>query len=395
MKLILKNLSCLYFFVKSFLILKIYSTNEVKNYDNNLNINKNDSSDYRDSLDETQIYRSSEDNSIDDNRIDNISSSKELFEYACTTHTNISICMIDIVGFSQWCSKQKPIDIFKTMTKYNAFLNSKINEYEDIEKVELVGDSVLIVGGLYTNDIKMNDMVCLCYDILSNIKTLKIIFEDETISIRIGLHLGDVHSGFIRYPKKFQLFGNSINVASRLESSSLPGVLHVSTKALSVLNVKNDHLSNFNIGKTLNQKFKGVGIIVSKLYFVKVNKIHVADDVLITSKIIEHNLKKRFNIKSEIHTDVDSCFKSLKEKAYPCVILDRYFDDFDILQSLIEFRIWESKYRTEPQKIILISSIDNGDFDEGFRNFELYVDKIIDKKDNFLDTLLQNLDIYT
>tara|TARA_Y100000389_G_C17413522_1_gene492321 strand:- start:913 stop:1569 length:657 start_codon:yes stop_codon:yes gene_type:complete len=218
--------------------------------------------------------------------------------------------MIDIVGFSQWCSKQNPIDIFKTMTKYNTFLNIQINKYKDIEKVELVGDSVLIVGGLYTDDIKMKDMIFLCYDILSNIKLLKNIFEDQTISIRIGLHLGDVHSGFILYPKKFQLFGNSINVASRLESSSLPGVLHVSTKALSVLNEKNDHLSKFNVGKTLFNEFKGVGIIESKLHFVKTYKIHITDDVLITSKIIEEKLKKQFNIKSEIYTDAESCFKS-------------------------------------------------------------------------------------
>ena len=322
-------------------------------------------------------------------------------DFACSKHQDVGICMIDIVGFSQWCSKQNPIDIFKTMTMYNTFLNDKIALFNNIEKVELVGDSVLIVEGLYSKErIDTKNIFKLCYTILSDINQLKLIFNDQSISIRIGVHVGDVYSGFILNPRKFQLFGNSINVASRLESSGLPGVLHISAKA-------SKYISNidtfFEVGKTLTNKLKGVGILDSMLCFVRNDKIIIADDVLTTCNIIERHLQKSFDAQCLKLSEVKSCFDHLKQQTYTCVLLDRYFDDMDVLSALTEFRIWESKYRSTTQKIILMSTIsstifetsmdsaDSCTYSNEYKIFELYVDSIIDKRHNFIETILSEI----
>lgn len=316
------------------------------------------------------------------NIIDRISCSDS--NIACTIHEDACICMIDIVNFSQWCSKQNPVFIFETMTKYNNFLNDKINIFDDIEKVELVGDSVLIVGGLYSEKTEKSQytkhVIRLCYLILSDIEALQKIFNDNTISLRIGVHNGDVYSGYIMNPKKFQLFGNSINIASRLESSCLPGTMNISLQTYSIIEY-DKIITDFNIGKTNSNFLKGVGLINSKLCFIKTNQVLIADDVLSTCKILAYKIKK---IDCEIKTNFKECFETLKRKSYDIVLLDRFFDDQDVFNALVEFRIWESKYKLNYQKIVLMTTIESHN---SYDYFKLYVDEVIDKKNNLTEEI--------
>ena len=300
----------------------------------------------------------------------------------CSTHSNVCICMIDIVNFSQWCNKQEPQHIFTTMTKYNTFLNDNIYMYDDVEKIEMVGDSVMIVGGLYSknNTIEYtHNIINMCHSILHDINTLNKIFNDESISIRIGIHNGDVYSGYILNPKKFQLFGNSINVASRLESTSFQGILNISSKTYAI--IKNTEIVNkFEIGRTNTMFLKGVGVFDSLRCFMRKDSVLIADDVLITCNIIRKILKHK---KCDIVTDKNHCFSLLKQNSYDMVFMDRFFDKVDIFEDLKAFRIWETKYRLNPQKIVLITSL------EPFKpsNINLYVDDTIIKNDKFIETI--------
>jgi class 3 adenylate cyclase len=320
------------------------------------------------------------------NIIDRISSFS-VSEIICKTHRDACICMIDIVNFSQWCSKQNPVFIFETMTRYNNFLNDKIKNYEDVQKIELVGDSVMIVGGLYADfdeqKLCVNYTKCvfdLCHSILVDLSTLKDIFNDKTISIRIGIHNGDVFSGYIMNPKKFQLFGNSINIASRLESSCLPGALNMSSQTYAIIE-KESLMKKIEMGKTNSNFFKGVGMINSKLGFIKTNDILIADDVLSTCKILAYKIK---NHRCEIVTSFTECFEMLRITCYRVVLLDRYFHHDDVLSALIEFRMWESKYRSNYQRIVLMTSVES---DRNYDYISLYVDEIVDKQNKFYDQI--------
>ena len=314
--------------------------------------------------------------------IDRLFLSSEIESNICTTHSNVCICMIDIVNFSQWCSKQEPQQIFTTMTKYNTFLNEYIDMYDNVEKIEMVGDSVLIVGGLYSdnNTIKYtSDIIKLCHSILVDINKLNEIFNDESVSIRIGIHNGDVYSGYILNPKKFQLFGNSINVASRLESTSFPGILNISTKTFDI--IKNiEILNKFEIGRTNTNFLKGVGVFDSLMCFIRKDSVLIADDVLITCNIIKKILKHK---KCDIVINNKHCFRLLKQNSYEIVFLDRFFDNVDIYVDIKDFRIWETKYRLNPQKIVLITSTKPSEN----INIDLYIDDIIIKNEKFIVTI--------
>jgi class 3 adenylate cyclase len=322
--------------------------------------------------------------------IDTLSTSVSITDYIFTTHENICICMIDITNFSQWCSKQKPKDIFKTMTEFNLFLNKRISKYSNVEKIELVGDSVMIVGGLYQNcDVSeyTQNVLELCYDILVDVHEIKDLFKDDMISVRIGVHNGDVYGGYIYNPKKYQLFGNSINVASRLESRSLPGVLNMSVKTFEIIK-ESDVLSKFDIGKTNSTSLKGIGVFDSKWCFIYMNNVLIADDVLTTCHVIKNALKYVLNNEKTclIETNEIRFFKLIRQFKYSCVFLDRHFDNNDILLELKEFRIWETKYCSSSQKIYMITSLEE-DNKNNIDYLRLYVDDVIDKDVNFLSKI--------
>lgn len=193
---------------------------------------------------------------------------------------NVCICIIDIYMFSSWCSNQTPHIIATTMIKYNQLICTTIKKYKNLKKIELVGDSCMIISG-YHNSMDYKS-ICLesirfAVDILKQVKNIQNIFKSKYIGIRIGIHLSDVIGVYIEDPNKYQLFGNDINICSRLESSTKPNTMHISEKTLMVVQ---DMCNNTFCTRTtcikgdcIKQEYKGVGTKTSYIYYLKIEKV--------------------------------------------------------------------------------------------------------------------------
>lgn len=293
---------------------------------------------------------------------------------------NKSICMIDIVNFSNWCSKKSPEEIFNTMTFYNTFLSTLIKPYHDIDKVELVGDSVLIIGGfrnIYGVSKNTQQILHLAIDIFNALDQVVKIF-DYDVSLRLGIHTGDVYSGFIENPTKFQLFGNSINIASRLESYSLRGTFTISKTTF-------DHLNHEDIseriievlGRPKKAILKGVGFIDCITCFPKQNKILIADDEHITLEIMEKVITLKYNTDCVQSDTISETFRLMRMNQYVVCVIDINFIDTCVFDTLKEFRNWENVYRSGRQKVFIITSDANNSV------LELYSDMV----DGFIDKM--------
>lgn len=266
---------------------------------------------------------------------------------------NIGICMIDIVGFSNWCSKQTPRNIVKTMISYNGYIVDILSNYKCLEKIELVGDCCMIVSGCNTEEDIYYCISCLmefCVDLISNIDKMKSIFDEIDISIRIGIHIGDVVGCEIKNPLKYQLFGNDINVASRLESACVKETIHISEKAKKYItfNQHNDIL----FSKRLDVDYKGVGIYNSYVVFLqKKYTLYIFSNELKLCKYL--NISNTTNTQHE--TNVHKGFELLKSYHYDNVILDSSFMNINMIaDELQKFREWESLLRDNIQKIDLL-----------------------------------------
>jgi class 3 adenylate cyclase len=299
--------------------------------------------------------------------------------YKPKTHINACICMIDIVNFSSWCNTRNPAEIFKAMTKYNKLLSTLIENYDGVRKIEMVGDCVMIMGGWDTCCVHKNvtNIINLAIDVLEMLESVRSIF-DQTTSLRIGIHTGDIYSGFIENPRKFQLFGNSINIASRLESYSLPGTFTISEityNSLCLDEPVSERILNV-IGKPKSTNLKGVGNFVCISGFIKTNNILVADDDETTCEIFARICFRKYELNSTLVYTINDTFQKLKESQHALCILDVNFLNIQSIGSLVEFRDWESMYRNTRQKIFLTTL----DIDQKLRlAYSDMIDGFIDK----------------
>lgn len=153
-----------------------------------------------------------------------------------------TIMFADMVGFTAWSSVREPAHVFTLLeTVYHAF--DEIAKLRRVFKVETIGDCYVAVCGLpdhrkdhavvmarFANDClkKMNEVV----------KKLEVTLGPDTgdLTMRFGLHTGPVTAGVLRGDKsRFQLFGDSVNTASRIENTGERDRIHLSQETADIL----------------------------------------------------------------------------------------------------------------------------------------------------------------
>ncbi|CAB9516338.1 Receptor-type guanylate cyclase gcy [Seminavis robusta] len=148
---------------------------------------------------------------------------------------NSTVLFADISGFTAWSSVREPSQVFTLLeTLFQAF--DKVAKKRRIFKVETVGDCYVAVSGL--PDPRPDHAVAMARfgrDILAKMrvltKELEVVLGPDTgdLELRIGMHSGPVTAGVLRGERtRFQLFGDTMNTCSRLESSSERGRIHCS-----------------------------------------------------------------------------------------------------------------------------------------------------------------------
>jgi len=159
-------------------------------------------------------------------------------------YSQVTVFFADIVGFTNMSSHSTPADIMIMLNRLFTLFDD-ISDNHNIYKVETIGDAYMCVAGLdmksetsHGEQVCCEDKTCSKYhasrmllfakDILSNAKTVTSP-ENTPVEVRIGLHTGDVVAGVVGYKMpRFCLFGDTVNVASRMESTGRAGHIHAS-----------------------------------------------------------------------------------------------------------------------------------------------------------------------
>lgn len=148
----------------------------------------------------------------------------------------------DVEGFTAWSSVREPSQVFTLLeTIYAAF--DRVASRRRVFKVETVGDCYVAVSGL--PDPRKDHAVAMarfardCITEHINLsKKLELTLGPETgdLRIRIGLHSGPITAGVLRGERsRFQLFGDTVNTAARLESSGEGNRIHLSEQTAQLI----------------------------------------------------------------------------------------------------------------------------------------------------------------
>ena len=179
-----------------------------------------------------------------------------------TKHDDVSILFADIVNFTPQSKKLLPNDLIIILNQIFSNFDDLSSKY-NIEKIKTIGDSYFAVGGLNGNaSLSAKNLVDMSKEMIKTVKKLNKDTDKMNIELRIGLHCGEVVTGVIgKHKFAYDLWGAAVNMASRMESTSKPGKIHVSKDLYRL--VKDD----FNFTERNEVQLKGVGYINS--YFVE------------------------------------------------------------------------------------------------------------------------------
>ena len=139
-----------------------------------------------------------------------------------------TVLFADIVGFTELSSRLSPQDLVARLNQiFSAF--DTLAEKHGLEKIKTIGDAYMVVGGLPKPS--QGHAVSVAKFALEMRSELQRINESlgELFDIRIGINSGPVVAGVIGIKKfTYDLWGDTVNVASRMESHGKPGEIHVS-----------------------------------------------------------------------------------------------------------------------------------------------------------------------
>ena len=146
------------------------------------------------------------------------------------SHTDVSVLFADIVGFT-------PLGEALGAQELVNLLNEVFVVFDDlaaaagVEKIKTIGDAYMVVGGLPTPradhlDAVLNLAIAMC-EAISHMRTP----SGEPLQLRIGIDAGPVVAGVIGTRKfSYDVWGDTVNTASRMESHGVLGRIHVTER---------------------------------------------------------------------------------------------------------------------------------------------------------------------
>ena len=140
---------------------------------------------------------------------------------------------MDIVNYTELANRYKSGDIiFKLLDNVYCHFDTIIKKYSHLQKIETIGDAYMVVGDIYRQELNhkvvVKEMIQLGLDFVKEIKNIQTP-DDIPLCIRIGINIGNVNVGILgNEVPRFCVVGNTVNMASRLQSTADPDTMQLS-----------------------------------------------------------------------------------------------------------------------------------------------------------------------
>lgn len=193
---------------------------------------------------------------------------KQSGERIADQYDAVTIMFTDIVGFTTLSSGMPADDLVELLSRvFSRF--DELTEKHGVEKIKTIGDSYMVVCGAPEPRADHAGAVAdLALDMMQTINEISA--QGATLTMRIGINSGPVVAGVIGSSKfSYDLWGDTVNMASRMEHHGAPNRIHVSEETYHIL--KDDYV--FEMRDRIEVKGKG---LVQSYFLLKKNPVAVA-----------------------------------------------------------------------------------------------------------------------
>ena len=152
---------------------------------------------------------------------------KQLESTIADNFEEVTVLFADIVGFTELSARFPPAQVVELLNRiFSAF--DELSDYYGLEKIKTIGDAYMVVGGLPTPRPDHAEATANMALDMQQVITKFNNQNNQTLSIRIGINTGPVVAGVIGIKKfSYDLWGDTVNIASRMESQGLPDKIQV------------------------------------------------------------------------------------------------------------------------------------------------------------------------
>jgi class 3 adenylate cyclase len=144
---------------------------------------------------------------------------------------SVTVLFTDFKGFTRSSQNLSPSKLVKSVDYYFSKFDKIIEKY-GLEKIKTIGDAYMCAGGLpFPTPGHPKKMILAATEIAAFVEEVKRSGDDSIVhfDIRIGINTGPVVAGVVGTKKfAYDIWGDTVNVAARMESNSEPGRVNIS-----------------------------------------------------------------------------------------------------------------------------------------------------------------------
>ncbi len=155
---------------------------------------------------------------------------KDKGKVAAKKFPSTTVLFSDFVGFTSYAENLSPEKLVTTIDHYFSEFDKIMDKY-NLEKIKTIGDAYMAVGGLSIDHAdQAQEIVLAAKEMVAYVaKAKNDELNDATFDIRIGINTGPVVAGVVGFKKfAYDIWGDTVNVAARMESNSEPGRINIS-----------------------------------------------------------------------------------------------------------------------------------------------------------------------